>query len=243
MEFCPVKHAKSYPFHIPEGSYVLDRDGWRPVEGTPPVKNRHAVIASGSNASPQRLAAKFAGHPHLLDETIPVARAQLRDFDAVYSAHIASYGSIPATLAHVPGAVAGVLVTFLTDAQLERMHETEAVGVEYDYVKLSGINLLVNGDMGFTAAYAYISRRGCLNRAGRPVPLATTTTGGRQGEAMTQEEVLAYARNLIAPREDLDHFIRRHIDCAETRTARSDALAENALHHGWLGAKVLRAPY
>lgn len=241
MDFCPIAHAKAYPFHIPDGSYVMGRDGWKPLNAPAETRGRHAVIASGSNASPDRLLNKYADRPDLLDDTIPVVRAQLHEFDCVYSAHVAAYGSIPATLAHVNGAVADVFVTWLTDGQLERMHETEQMGVNYDFAKLSGIKLICEGDIGFTAAHAYISRRGCLNRGGKPIPLAATSAKGRQGIAMTQTEVLDYAREKIAPEADYEAFIRDQIECAITRAERSDALCADALPHGWKSVSVVRA--
>ena len=241
MTHCPIQHAKAYPFAIPQGSYILDAGGWRPLEGVPQLKDRHAVIASGSNASPERLQSKYAEHPELLDAGIPVLRAQLHDFDSVYSAHIANYGAIPATLAFAPGAVADVFVTWLTDAQLEHMHQTEAVGVNYDYVKLSGIHLLCDSGAGLTAAHAYISKRGCLNKGGTPVSLAALGTKGRQWRAMTQEQVLDFARTQIAPQEDSDTFIRQHIDCATVRAERSASLSQDALPHGCPGVSVISA--
>lgn len=239
MQDCPVAHAKAYPFTIPKGSYILERDGWRALGGGTHLKGRHAVIASGSNASPERLLAKYAGHASLLDNPIPVMRAQLHDFDAVYSAHISSYGSIPATLAYAPGTVANVFVTWLNDAQLARMHETEAVGVNYDFVKLSGIRLLCESDAGLTTAHAYLSKRGCLNKNGQPISLAAFGTEGRQWGAMSQAEVLEFARTRLAPQEDADGFIRQHIDCTDTRAARTQHLAQDALHLCWSGTKVI----
>jgi len=243
MDNCPVTHAKAYPFRLPEGSYVLDRDGWRPIDGDENApafpSDRVAVIASGSNASPDRLADKFAGHADLLESPVFVERARLDDFDAVYSAHISSYGSIPATLAHVPGAVADVFVTWLTEGQLARMHETEAVGVNYDFAKLGGIHLHCETSGAFTSAHAYISKRGCLSHRGQPVPLAATNAKGRQGRAMTQAEVLDYARTLIAPRSDIDIFIRQHIECSDTRAQRTKWLGDIALHHGWPNVTVM----
>ncbi len=240
MAHCPIQHAKAYPFDIPQSAYVLDRDGWRPIDSDVHQAGRHAVIASGSNASPARLLAKYENAPQLLDDTISVTRAQLHDFDAVYSAHIARYGAIPATLAHAPGAIADVFITWLTDAQLEHMHESEAVGVNYDYAKLTGIHLLCGHSGGMTQAHAYLSRRGCLNKDGKPIPLAATQTQRRQWSAMTQTEVLEYARAQIAPSEDTDTFIRQHIDCTDTRAARTQHLSENALSLGWSSVTVLR---
>ena len=242
---CPVKHAKSYPFHIPDGSYVLDQDGWRPIapadtHDTGVHHGRHGVIACGSNASPDRLAAKFNGLGHLLAETIPVVRAVLHDFDTVYSAHISSYGSIPATLHHAPGAMADVFITWLTDAQLNRMHETESVGVNYDYAQLNAISLVTEAGAGFTQAHAYISKRGCLTKNSKPVSLAATRTDGRLWQAMDQAEVLDYARSVTAPEESCtDRFIRAHIDCANTRATRTAHLSETAQPFVWKGLKVL----
>ena len=239
MDICPIQHAKAYPFDIPQGSYVLDAQGWRPLSNAPELRARHAVIASGSNASPDRLQAKYADHPNLLDAGIPVMRAQLHDFDSVYSAHIASYGAIPATLAYAPGSEADVFVTWLTDAQLARMHQTEAVGVNYDFVKLSGIRLLCDNGAGMTTAHAYISKRGCLNKDGSPVPLAALNTAGRQWRAMTQSEALDFARSQTAPNEEPDTFIRQHIDTASVRTERTEKLTQTALPFGWSAVTVM----
>ena len=225
MAHCPIQHAKAYPFDIPQSSYILDAQGWRPLEGVPQIKGRHAVIASGSNASPDRLQTKYADHADLLDAGIPVVRAQLHDF--------------PATLAFAPGAVADVFITWLTDAQLERMHQTEAVGVNYDYVKLSGIHLLCESGAGLTAAHAYISKRGCLNKSGKPVPLAALATAGRQWRPMSQEQALDFARTQTAPHEDADTFIRQLIDIANVRAERSAKLSQGALPHGWPGVTVV----
>ena len=51
----------------------------------------------------------------------------------VYAAHIASYGAIPAVLALSPGTIVDIAITWLTKLQLQRMHETEAIGINYDY--------------------------------------------------------------------------------------------------------------
>jgi len=231
---CPIQHAKSYPFDIPESSYVLDQNGWKALPaGGHETDARHAVIASGSNASPQQLARKYQNHDHLLDQPVYVTRAVLRDFDAVYSAHFSSYGSIPATLAHAPGAQSHVFVTWLTDGQLARMHETEVVGVNYDYIRLHGINLTIEDGQTLDTAHAYLSSRGCLNRDGKPVPLAELSTHGRRWPPMSQCEVLDYARSLIAPHEEPNSFIEAGLKSPALRAKRADKLAQTALAHGW----------
>lgn len=240
MDFCPIKHAKAYPYSIPESSYVLGREGIDACGCMPSFDGRSAVIASGSNASPERLMAKYSDHPHLLDDPICVVRAQLHHFDVVYSAHIACYGAIPATLAHLPGAVADVFVTWLTNAQLAHMHKTEARGINYDYAKLTGIQLLCDSGAGLTTAHAYISKHGCLNNDGNPVPLAAINAHGRQWRAMNQEQVLDYARALAAPNETTDDFIRQNVDSKQARNQRTLALNQNALDHGWASIEIVR---
>lgn len=204
----PTQHAKAYPFFIPDTSYVLDQNGWRPFSGSAPVEKLHGVIASGSNASPDRLEAKFEGHAELLTSPIYVLRAKLHGFESVYSAHFTSYGSIPATLAPAAGSITDVFVTWLDDAQLERMHETENVGVNYDYAHLPDIKLVMETGTVENAASAYLSKRGILRQNGHPISLRT----------MCQEQVLAYAKSIVAPHiEGLDDFILALIDDKEVR--------------------------
>jgi len=75
---CPIQHAKSYPFDIPKTSYALGKDGWTPLGlGMHETENRHAVLAWGSTASPQRLARKFHDHCHLLDQPVYVTHAHI----------------------------------------------------------------------------------------------------------------------------------------------------------------------
>lgn len=225
----PIEHARAYPFTVPEHSYVLDADGWQGLDGSFETEGRHAVIASGSNASPDRLGAKFK----TLDAPIFVTQAVLKDFDAVYSAHITSYGSIPATLAHAPGVEADVFVTWLTDAQLERMHETEALGQNYNYVRLNGINLRLGSGETLDAAHAYLSNWGCLNRGDKPIPLAELSAQNRIWTAMTQPEVLNYVHSLFKSDASADDFVQKHIDCEVTRKGRIVRLSISALDYGW----------
>ncbi|MCW8916609.1 MAG: hypothetical protein OQK24_12265 [Magnetovibrio sp.] len=236
----PIEHAQAYPFHIPDHSYVIDQDGWKEFDTANfDNHNLHAVIASGSNASPDRLAAKFQDHPELLKYPIYVTQAVLDDFDAVYSAHISNYGSIPATLAHAPGAKAQIFVTWLTNDQLERMHETEALGTNYDYVRLKNITLELENGQTLNKAHAYLSRWGCLNRGETPIALMELKTHGRIWQSMSQSEVLVYAQSLF--KSDLDHhsFIQKHIDSEAIRKGRIARLSLSAIEHGWPHTEII----
>src|SRR5918992_1771889 len=115
--------AKAYPFPAPSVSYLF-RDGQAHTIDEARFEGRVPVIAHGSNRSPEQLRRKFDRFSGAAGE-IPVTLSWLDEYDIVYSAHITTYGSIASTLQHVPGCRARVAITWLNDAQLTRMHETE----------------------------------------------------------------------------------------------------------------------
>ena len=227
MNAAALRRAKTYPYPAPDGSYVLEHGGHRVLtDGTPVpgLDGRAPVLAVGSNRAPEQLARKFAP---LGGATIPVTRARLADFDAVYSAHFASYGAIPATLQHAPRTTAALSVTWLTAPQLVRMHETEMVTENYAFGELMGVQLETAGRV-LGRVFAYVSRRGCLTDAGRPVALAEVAAEGRRWPALTQEEILGRARDRLAPQHSLDEFVGAAIAQTGTRAARTKALAAQA---------------
>ncbi|MCK5445077.1 MAG: hypothetical protein KAI73_05590 [Rhodospirillaceae bacterium] len=221
-----VWHAKQYPFEIPDHSYQLNADGWQPLADFAIDEMLHPVVASGSNASPARLADKFAG---FLDRPIDVTHATLCDFDAVYSAHFAKYGAIPATLMRAAGTVVSVNVAWLDDAQLDRMHATEALGVNYEYQILEEISLMLDDGPTLDRASAYISKRGALNFGGAPVALSAVHALERKWQALSQEQMLDAARLRLAPESALDHFISESLHDDDLRLARTHALAVDAI--------------
>ena len=205
MDADTLRLAKTYPYPAPEGSYVLKDGGPRELADSAPVPGldgRTPVLAVGSNRAPEQLARKFAP---LGGATIPVSRARLADFDAVYSAHFTSYGAIPATLQHAPGTTVMLSVTWLTAPQLVRMHETEVASENYSFGELSELRLETAGRV-LGRVFAYVSRRGCLTDAGRPVALAEVAAEERHWPALTQEEMLGRARDRLAPRQALDEL-------------------------------------
>ncbi len=221
-----VGHAKSYPFPIPDRSYVYDNGATRDFDpGRFAPGARAPVLAAGSNQSPEQVHRKFgelAG-----GAVIPSQRGRLHDFDVVYAAHLTGYGSVPATFQGSPGTVVTVFVQWLNAAELERMHATEG---NYTYDHLTGIAIeLDDGHGTLTEAYAYSSKFGCLNHQGGPVGLAEIPAAGRHFAEATQPEMLSNLRDRLAPGRDLDDFILEHLDDRETLRARSRAVAEDAL--------------
>jgi hypothetical protein len=191
------------------------------IDPTIVAEPRLPVIASGSNASPLRLAQKFTrafqGGPR--DVVIPVVRADLHDFAPVYSAHISGYGSIPATLQHTAGIASTVFVTWLTPAQLDRMHETEALGMNYGFARIGGIRLAFP-DALLDRAFAYISLRGSLHVEGDHFTLDPAHAGRAGLQPVAQKQIQALVRDLVAPGMPLDGFVAENIRDEATRRKR-----------------------
>ena len=191
-----TEFALSYPFEVPRASFCLEGNTAHAVAlsgvdlakelrlrvGTEEVAlgdyaaskgylegPRTAVVASGSNASPNQLARKFAALPGL----VPTVKAELQDFAVVHTAKITAYGSVPSTVHPMPGATAEVFVNFLNSEQLEAMHQTEALGIEYEFCRLEGARLTLAGSNPLTEVYSYISRAGAFEEDGKPITLQT----------------------------------------------------------------------
>ncbi|MEE8351026.1 MAG: hypothetical protein V3R37_02385 [Rhodospirillales bacterium] len=228
-----LTRAKSYPFDIPARSYVYANGAYEelaPCSPMPDVSGRRAVLAVGSNQSPGQLGRKFKGPDW---GPIPVIRASLADFDIVYSAHIASYGSIPSTLHHCPGTQASLFVNWLTPDQESHMHETEVSTGNYHFGILKGIDLRLDGGLALSSVYMYSSRRGALAHGGLPVALSEITTEGRRWPSLGQEEIQGHVRDRTQPGQPVDKFILSTIADEKIRGDRTRMLKEESLQFNY----------
>ncbi len=221
--------AKSYPFEAPDQSYLFRDGGAAPLESSPGIyAGRTAVLAHGSNRAPAQLLRKFGAGAE-----IPVTRAWLSDYDAVYSSHVTMYGSIAANLQHAPGMQANVFVTWLSESQLVRMHETEIGSENYFYGCLERIDLELEAGpaAGLRAVHVYLSTHGCLADGepgeGRPLGLAAVPARGRAHGAMAQAEVLDEVRARHRAHELLDDFILANV---RDKSRRQALIAEMRAH-------------
>jgi hypothetical protein len=219
-----IRHAEAYPYERPAGSYLYDDGAVRPF-GRPRLAGRVPVIAAGSNAAPAQLAAKFGQ----ASARIPVTRARLQDHAVVYAAHFAIYGALPATLHPVAGAESEVFVTWLTPAQLVRMHLTEGVGSRYDYAELAGLTLEVDGIGTIDAAGAYIGRHGALVEGAGPVRLAAVPARGCALPPAAQPAMLRAAHARLAAGWPYRRFMGQILRSLRYRTRASAILARSAL--------------
>lgn len=96
-----LKRALAYPYATPERSYLYrDGEAHELPEGGPDLTGRTPLLSYGANSAPEALAWKLASLP---GQELPVLRAELENFDVVYSAHVSPYGAVPATLIESPG--------------------------------------------------------------------------------------------------------------------------------------------
>mgnify|MGYP000291895404 CR=1 FL=1 len=226
MKHDPVAHAKTYPFPVPGRSYIfrngvphpLDDHGFDRTGRTP-------VLAAGSNQSHEQLARKYSTLPGHVE--IPIQRGMLHEFDSVYAAHLAGYGSVPSTFFPSPDTRVTTYVLWLDDAQLNRMHETEG---NYTYDHLYEVHVdIADAEEVMKEAYAYTARAGCLNVLGEPVALAEIAADGRTLREMTQLEMLTHIRDRLEPGVPLNEFIHAQIHDADVRRARTAALMTDSL--------------
>ena len=180
-----ILRALDYPYSHPAYDFVLDNGSTAPLQDRKSLEGRIPVLAIGSNRSPEQLLRKFGDQDFL-----PVTCVKLCDYDVVYAAHIASYGSIPAVLARSPGTIVDIAITWLTKLQLQRMHETEAIGINYDYGIADSLKINADYDYNNQNIGCYLGRRGCLNMKGNIIALKEIAATKRVFSAFSQLEIL-----------------------------------------------------
>jgi hypothetical protein len=199
-----LRWALTYPYATPERSYLY-RDGTAAeLPEDFDLSGRTPLISYGANAAPEALALKLAPLPGV---PLPVVRAQLVNFDVVYSAHVSPYGAVPATLLESPGTVAPV---FVIHPDAEQRALLTASELNYDLVEV--------GEMA-----AFRSKHGPLSIDGSPVALAAVRSRGRTLPELDEPGVLERVRSHVAPKLGLDEFIHACVERGGIRPLRIDA--------------------
>jgi hypothetical protein len=185
-----LRRAAAYPYAIPARSFV--QLGARALElpAELDLSGRRPLLAYGSNAAPEALARKLAADP---GTPLPLLRAELAGFDAVYSDHLSPYGAVPATLHPSPGTALAVFVSYPTEGQRALLASTEP---NYEERRLTGLSCELETGGALEEADAFLSRHGCLLLDGSPVALSAIPARGRVFPALGQ----AAAKRLRASR-------------------------------------------
>ncbi|UUX51972.1 hypothetical protein NUH88_09760 [Nisaea acidiphila] len=221
-----LQRAYGYPYAAPPHDYVFTEGRAETFRGEVDLSERHPVIAVGSNRAPEQLRRKFGIGPGC---EIPVTWAWMHGYDVVYCAHLAGYGSVPATLHSSPGTEVRVAVTWLTESQLARMHETENVGESYVYGTFEEEVIDLGDGRPVRRAGCYITRRGALALEGSPVALAEVEARNRRFVSLGQRAKLAAVHRYFGDRPDLEEWILSMLgeENRERRAALAVALGEN----------------
>ncbi|MGR3939096.1 hypothetical protein [Streptomyces sp. BRA346] len=159
-------------------------------------RQRHPVIAVGSNASPAQLHHKLSGPGH--PATVPMVPVLVHGIAVGCSAHIGRYGYVASAPYGHPAALTSLVVSWLDDAQLDAVDRTEVPN--YQRVRLPGAEfpmVLPSGER-LDAAYLYVSTHGVLTApgdGGRPLP------GGGDQSALLARLLASSARlrDLLGP--------------------------------------------
>ena len=218
-----LDRALNYPYAPIEADFLFTSGSIIELEDDSFLNNRKAVLAVGSNRSPQQLLRKFGKN-----ETIPVTKAKL-NYDVFYSAHIASYGSIPAVLGRSNGTLVDVSVTWLLPHQLERMHETEALGKSYDYGESSSLQLDLGNDRSAESIGCYLGRNGCANFEGSPIVLKEVNALNRKFISADQKTILAHFYDLNCESESFEQWLVKIIKDHNFRAQVSEEMASSAI--------------
>ncbi|MCH2629427.1 MAG: hypothetical protein MKZ89_03205 [Nisaea sp.] len=219
-----LERALNYPYTPEEKDFLFVAGGTTQLRDDSVLVNRKAVLAVGSNRSPEQLLRKFGD-----SETIPVTKARLWDYDVFYSAHVASYGSIPAVLGGAVGTVVDVFVTWLLPHQLQRMHETEAVGKSYDYAESSSLRIELGSNRMVHNIGCYLGRRGYANFDGSPVALKEVNALNRKVSSADQKTALTYFYKKNRRGKSFDKWLEEIIRNHNFRAQISTELASSAI--------------
>ena len=217
-----VERAVGYPYEITSSSFTFKEGSAQPFDHSL-ISGRYPIIGYGSNQSPHRLLQKYG----ISNNPIPVQRGFLDDHDVVYSAHFASYGSLPAALVYVKGATVSISVNWLDESQLQIMHGTE--WDHYDYVKLNNISLkLVDGKV-LQEAYVYLCTSGCTTTMGAPISLAEVCARGRIYQELKQIDMQVILRDRFQPKMDVSEFIIENVSNEKIRLSRTQHLINSSI--------------
>ncbi|MFQ5913954.1 MAG: hypothetical protein ACE5JS_12290 [Nitrospinota bacterium] len=264
-----ISLAKDYPYRLPTTSYIflngqcleieefdlhsLKKTYIRTTNGVrtfqqyiqstemkfpPDMSERVPVLAYGSNASSEALTRKFSKLRTTV--VIPTIKAKLRDFDVVYSAHFSNNSSIPAALQYSPGTEVDLFVNYLTESQLERLHKTEMLGVNYSFGQLLDVAISLEDDFTLSEILSYFTLHGCLFINSSHISLAAISAQHRVFPQMPEIQIQMTARDLCAPGKELDEFILENIQSSITRSQRTARLEKYSRPFSYSKLRMLR---
>lgn len=192
------ERALGYPWERPIDSFWME-DGAvellagdaRPAAGR---ERRYPLITFGSNGAPGVLAGKLAVlEPDERD--VLVLTGWLRGFEVAPTAHIAIYGSLPATIYSSPETSVRADLIMATAAQFEALTRTE---FNYVVARIDGSPFEPDLDVPVPeAVLAYVARAGSLAVNGEDAALKAIPAEGRIAREYEQSSLLDFVAALV----------------------------------------------
>lgn len=223
------EQADLYPYDAPASSYIIDKGYVRLIDKNqlPDLTGKTAVLSIGSNRAPQQLLRKFGSEAEVI-----VTQAVLKDCDVVHSACFSYYGAVPCTAYPCKGTDIALNVVWLTDAQLQIMHDTEAVGIAYDYCQWDEGHIVIDVTDPPEAVFGYATRLGYFaNPKGLPFALSSLPAHNRQFDDLSQQQARQWLRAHLPAElqsEDEANFMTKIVADKPFRLAVNEALKAQA---------------
>lgn len=209
------ERAIAYPWERPRESFRI-RDGEMELvdatvlsEWLGSGERRYPVLTFGSNGSPAVLARKLSA----LDEEardVAVLTGWLEGYEVAPSAHLAIYGSLPATIVPSPGTRVRAGVIMATAAQFEAIVRTE---FNYVVAPVGGGAFVADSEVEMDGdVLAFVSRRGALAVGGQVVGLAVVEGERSHRRTVGQAELLEIVAEMVLDGASGHEVVRRTIE-------------------------------
>ncbi|ART75685.1 hypothetical protein B4U37_06425 [Sutcliffiella horikoshii] len=163
------------------------------------------VVAYGSNVCLAQLQYKFRLRPEE-DDFMLCLKGTVTDSDIVYAPFLAPYGSLPAVISPVKGAVSEVWLTFMDKKQLELINSTEK---GYELRVHEGKKVRLDTGEVFGNVYAYYEPRALLWNG--EMRRFKDISGNSPLQAVWQSEMLNELKLAVdhkGTREEFIHLLR-----------------------------------
>lgn len=235
-----LTRALGYPYAIPEHSYIVHNGDVSPMlrdKAASLRKGRIPVLAVGSNQSPEQIIRKFNGPGW---PPVPCERCIIHDFDTVFSAHIAHYGSIAAALHPSPGTQVTLFINWLHENHLERMHATELGNENYVFAELEDIKIETDFGLELSQVFFYRGNAGAFAPDGVPIPLAEVPAASRNWQALDQSGIQKKLHQMLVTKVHIEEFIMTSIANKNARQQRTQFMCSHAVSFEHSSLKIIK---
>ena len=221
-----LQRALDYPYDAPADAYLIKDGHSQSLPLRYDFAGRTPVLSVGSNRAPVQLNRKFGDHAE-----VAVTPVTVHDCDVVHVANLAPYGAVPCSAFPCPGTSVDLNIAWLTSAQLQIMHQTESLGIAYDWVEwdLSVIEHRFNAPLERLFGYAALT--GAMSVAGEgPFGLARIPAHNRQFAQKSQQQMqeMIY-RRFCNDKINLEDWISQLQTNQTLRASVADAVQQDGL--------------